>query len=350
MATTPDGFIEPVNKDEVHHENPVQSPFIPGTNIQFAWDSVSLSTLLECPQRYKLRIIEGWRSKAPGTAIALSFGILVHTGVEEYHRAKARGLNHQDAVHHSLKMVMQKSEHGVTLYSRLPTHEDIEEQKGEAEDDEDEGGSLRNAKVRTRYHLWRALVWYFEQYRNDPVEVVQLAEGKPAVEYSFRVGVGKTLSDGTEILLAGHLDKLVRFNGSLFVSDVKTTKSISRYFFAAFDLSHQMTGYTLGGKLAFEEPVQGVMIDAIALQVGGAKFSRGFTNRTESQLKEYVDLLGYVGRMAEYYYHNNYYPLNTAACMFCEFKEVCRQPPELRHGYLNFLFKQDEAWNPLKSR
>jgi hypothetical protein len=346
MATTPDGFIEPVNKDEPIE---VQSPFIPGTNIQFAWDSTSLSTILECPQRYKYKIIEGWRSKAPGTAIALAFGILVHTGVEEFHRGRANGLSHEEAVKYSLKRVMEKTDgHAVTLYSTLPTQEQIEEAKGDEE--ENEGGSLRNAKVRTRYHLWRALVWYFEQYRNDPMEVVQLANGKPAVEHSFRVGVGKTLSDGTEILLAGHLDKLVRFNGSLLVSDVKTTKSISRMYFAMFDLSHQMTGYTLGGKLAFDEPVSGVLIDAIELQIGGVKFSRGFTNRTDSQLNEYRNLLGYVGSLAERFYHEDYYPLNTAACMFCEFKDVCRQPPELRHGYLNYLFEQAEAWNPLKSR
>lgn len=348
MATTPDGFIEPVNKDEVHHENPVQSPFIPGTNIQYAWDSVSLSTILECPQRYKYRIIEGWRSKSPGVAIALSFGILVHTGVEEFHRARATGMAYDAAVAYAIKRVMEKRDgHKTTLYSLLPVAEDIEAAK---EEGEDEGSSLRNAKVRTRYHLWRALVWYFETYRNDPVEVVQLADGKPAVEHSFRVGVGKALSDGTEILLAGHLDKLVRFNGALLVSDVKTTKSISRQYFAMFDLSHQMSGYTLGGKLAFAEPVSGVLIDAIELQVGGVKFSRGFTYRTESQLNEYRDLLGYAGSLAERFYHENYYPLNTAACMFCEYKDVCRQPPEMRHGYLNYLFEQAEAWNPLKSR
>jgi hypothetical protein len=346
MATTPDGFMEPVTKDEPIE---VQQPFIPGTFIQFAWDSTSLSTILECPRRYRYKIIEGWRSKAPGTAIALSFGILVHTGVEEYHRAKARGLNYNDAVSYAMQRVMQKTDgHTVTLYSLLPTREEIDEAKGDDEDDN--GSSSRNSKVRTRYNLWRALIWYFEQYRNDPMEVVQLADGKPAVEHSFRVGVGKALSDGTEILLAGHLDKLVRFNGSLLVTDVKTTKSISRTYFAMFDLSHQMTGYTLGGKLAFAEPVTGVCIDAIELQVGGVKFSRGFTYRSESQLNEYRDLLGYVGSLAERFYHEDYYPLNTAACMFCEFKDVCRQPPELRHGYLSHLFEQAEAWNPLKSR
>jgi len=343
---TPDGFAELTNKDEPD----VASPFIPGTSIQYAWDSTSLSTMLECPQRYRYKIIEGWRSKSPNTAIALAFGILIHAGVEEFHRARARGADHALAVEAALKHVREKRnfDSEKTLYAQLPVADDIEEIR-QAED-EDEGTNLRNSKVRTRYHLWRALVWYFEQYRDDPMRVVHLADGRPAVEYSFRVGVGKSLSDGTELLLAGHLDKLVEFNGQNFVSDVKTTKSISRQYFSMFDLSHQMTGYTLGGKLAFSQPVAGVVIDAMALQIGGVQFARSFTYRTESQLQEYIDLLAYVGEQAERFYEHDYYPLNTAACLFCEFKDVCRQPPQLRHGYLNHLFERREAWNPLRSR
>lgn len=342
----PTGFTELTNKDEPR----VESPFIPDTNIQFAWDSVSLSTILECPQRYRYRIIEGWRNKNPNSSIALAFGILVHYGIEQFHKRRALGDKYQDAVQAALIATMAKKERDgeATLYSRLPTNEDIEEQK-EAED-EDGGINLRNSKVRTRYHLWRTLVWYFEQYRNDPLKVVELANGKPAVEFSFRVGSGRSLSDGTELLVAGHFDKVVEFNDQLFVSDVKTTKSITRQYFNLFDLSHQMTGYTLGGKLVLERPVAGVVIDAMALQVGGVQFARAFTVRTESQLNEYTDLLSYVGMQAERFYENDYYPLNTAACMFCEFKDVCRQPPELRHGYLNYLFKREVAWNPLKSR
>lgn len=326
-------------------------PFLPGTNIQFAWDSVSLSTILECPQRYKYRIIDGWRSKSPNTAIALAFGILVHAGIEQFHRLKADGYKHKDATHAALRhiMTLREDADGTPLYAHIPTQDDIDAIKQDTDED-DEGANLRNSKIRTRYHLWRALVWYFEQYRNDTMEVIRLADGRPAVEYSFRVGVGKALSDGTEILLAGHFDKVVSFNGQEFVSDIKTTKSITRQYFAGFDLSHQMTGYTLGGKLALARPIAGVVIDAMALQVGGVQFARAFTQRTESQLQEYINLLGYVGEMAERYYEHDYYPLNTSACIFCEFKEVCRQPPELRPGYLNYLFERQEAWNPLKSR
>ena len=37
-----------------------QSPYLPGTNIQFAWDSTSLGLLKTCPRLYYYTIIEGY--------------------------------------------------------------------------------------------------------------------------------------------------------------------------------------------------------------------------------------------------------------------------------------------------
>lgn len=111
-----------------------------------------------------------------------------------------------------------------------------------------------------------------------------------------------------------------------------------------------MTGYTLGGKIGLSAPVRGVWIDGIQLQVGGVKFVRFTTNRTESQLNEYLDLLKYTADLAESWYLNNNYPQNTAACLFCKFKEVCALPPEFRSGYLKMHFEKKPAWNPLRNR
>jgi hypothetical protein len=234
-------------------------------------------------------------------------------------------------------------------YESLPVEEDIEEQKA-TQDEDDDGISLRNSKIRTRYHLLRALVWYFEQYRTEQMPVLMLADGSPAVEYSFRVPTGIELSDGTDLIYCGHFDSIVQFNDELLVRDIKTTKSITRQWAAGFDLSHQMTGYIFGGKVGLERQVTGAVIDAIALQVGGCKYSRFFTHRSNSQLGEFIQLLGYVGEQAERYALSGYYPLNTSACMFCEFKSVCSQTPELRQGYLNYNFERKAPWNPLRSR
>jgi len=330
------------------------SPFVPGTDVQFAWDSTSLTVAMACPQRYKFEIIDGWEPKNPNVAIALSFGILLHAGIEAYHRARIAGLDFDAAVISAMRAVMSKTDFrrpDLALWDGLPVEADIIDMKAADDaDDEADGMDLRNSKIRTRYHLFRALVWYFEQYRNDALKVVTLADGNAAVEHSFRVPVGESLSDGTQLLLSGHYDKLVAFNDQLYITDVKSTKSITAIWRKSFDLSHQMTGYTLGGKIGLKQPVAGVFIDGVCLQVGGVKFSRFTTTRSESQLQEYIRMLKYVADQAEMWWNTGYYPQNTSACIFCHFKEVCSQPPEFRAGHLRTYFKQAVAWNPLAIR
>lgn len=334
------------------------SPFIEGTKIQYAWDSTSLTKAMECPYRYKLEIIDGWVSKAPDTAVALVFGILLHYGVEQYHRGRALGMAFDEAVSHALRKVAAyrdpRSEVAGTALEQLPTDADIGVLKQEDDDDEESDGfDLRNSKVRTRYHLFRALVWYFDHYRQDAMQVVVLDNGEAAVEHTIRVPTGEALADGTQIVWSGHLDHLVRFNGQLFVKDLKTTKSITRTYKKGFDISHQMSGYTLAGKVAFSEPVAGAFIDAVQLQVGGVKFNRFPTYRSESQLREFVATQKYYADQAEMWYMQDFYPQNTSACFMCPLKDVCAHPPEFRQAYLSTYYKQqpfERRWNPLAIR
>ena len=333
-----------VTSDILLSKIPTDSPFLPGTAIQFAWDSTSLTTILSCPRRYKYGIIEGWTPKNPDVAVALAFGILMHAGVELYHRERALGHDNDTAIENTLWQLKSYPE-----FAMLPTNQDIEEARAE-QDEEDDGIAFRNSKVRSRYHLFRALVWYFEHYRNDAFEVLHLQDGAPAVEYSFRVPVGQELSDGTELLLSGHFDRVILFNDEPYIVDTKTTKSITRQWKAGFDLSHQMTGYTLGGKLVLPSPAVGVFIEGVCRQVTAVKFDRFPTRRTPGQMEEYRDLLGYVGRMSELYFNHDFYPMNTASCMFCEYKPVCSVDPALRAGYLNSFYERRPPWNPLRNR
>lgn len=325
---------------------PASSPFT-SAGAQFAWDSTTITIAKECPRRYQYKVLEHWESKSPSSAIALAFGILVHSGIESYHKLRSEGVDHEAAIATAMRGLTASP-----LYAKLPTEDQFQDAKtAAAEDDEDDGVDTRNSRVRTRYFLWRALVWYFEQYRNDPMEVVLRSDGQPAVELSCRAPVGFSLSTGEEVLLCGHLDKVVTFNDQLFVSDIKTTKSITHSWRKEFDLSHQMSGYALLGRVALERPVSGVVIDGICLQVGGTRFARHFTHRTESQLGEYVHELRLLTEEYEHYAAAQFWPQRQSFCRFCNFVDVCRQPPEMRGAYLRQYFKQSEhPWNPLEAR
>jgi len=317
--------------------------FIAGTKIQFAWDSVSLTAFLSCKRRYKYLILDGLVPKAPGYAIALEFGILFHSALEVYHRASAGGSSHDEALLATMRWLVAQE-----AFAALPTDDDIEELK-EATDDADDGIALRNSKIRTRYHLARAVVWYLDHYSSDPLTTLILPSGLPAVELSFRVPLPLEIA-GHPLLLCGHIDRAVSFEGALWASDYKTTKSLTRQFFDTFELAHQMTGYTVAGQVILNQPVKGVWIDGVALQVGAAQFSRAPTTRTPGQIKEYFDLLTDVSEQAERAFDTGHYPMNTASCYFCEFKQVCKQPPEYRDRYIDLYYERKPGWNPLRNR
>lgn len=326
----------------------VDSPFLPASRTQFAWDSVSLTSILSCPRRYYYSIIEGYQPKGPSSAIALTFGIAFHKALEVYHNQRVH-LNHIDAVQATIAHLFNHDP-----YARaLPTGEEFGEldkpEEPATDALEDDGIHERNSKVRTRYHLARAVVWYLENYADDPLTTHILPSGKPAVELSFRATLPFEVNNHP-VLLCGHIDRVVSFNENLFVSDYKTTKSLTQQWAAMFDLSHQMTGYQIGGTVSLGQPTRGVWIDGIALQVGGVKFARHNTRRTPGQVAEYFDLVRYASSLSARFDAEDNYPLNTASCYFCDFKEVCRQAPEYRQQYLNMLFEKGKSWNPLESR
>src|SRR5215831_3394412 len=75
---------------------PPLSPFLPGTCIQYAWDSTSLGYLKRCPRLYEYHILLGYEEKEE--SIHLRFGIEVHASYADYEQIIATGASHDDAV------------------------------------------------------------------------------------------------------------------------------------------------------------------------------------------------------------------------------------------------------------
>ena len=86
----------------------VQSPFLPGTNIQFAWDSTSLGYLKTCPRLYYYHMIEGWASE--GESVHLRFGIEFHRALQDYDMLKADGSKHNEAVETAVDDLVRRIE------------------------------------------------------------------------------------------------------------------------------------------------------------------------------------------------------------------------------------------------
>lgn len=311
------------------------SPFISGTKLQYAWDSTSLGWLKECPRKYQYSMIEGWRSKS--TKIDLAFGIEYHFGIETYDRQCLEGRTHDEALRCVVSEVLKRTWQSPDFLAA-----------------EEEGPKNRRTLI-------RSLVWYLEEFKEDNAKTVTLANGKPAVELSFRMnldygpdgwhkGDHYTNADPQSYLLCGHIDRVVEFVGQVFVQDHKTTKNtLSQNYFSAFDLDNQMSLYTVASQVVFSTPAKGVMIDAAQIAVGFTRFDRSVTYRTDGQLEEWLFDLQLLLRQNEEYVKNDYWPLNDKSCSWCTFKKICSKDPKVREIFLKSDFEK-KPWNPLRTR
>ena len=335
------------------------SPFLPGTKIQYAWDSTSLGLIKTCPKLYYYTMIEGYQSRDEN--IHLRFGGEFHQALWDYDMAIAEGIPHDIAVHMVIKELMLRTA------DFHPTPD------------------TKAGKYKSRETLIRTVVNYLDHRKDDVLKTYMLTNGKPAVELSFRFGLefGPEISvtsayftglnplnplegelvpakQAQPYLLCGHLDRVVTDpDGNLFVEDAKTTTTTpGAYFFDGFEPSNQMSLYSFAGKIVFDMPIRGVAINAvqILLEHPHNRFQRGFTFRNQDQLEEWmIDLSRWLS-IAEWYATNGEWPQNDTACdKFggCKFRKVCSKAPSVRHIYLNSDFiklSEAERWNPLKPR
>lgn len=320
-----------------------QSPFLPGTKIQFAWDSTSLGYLKTCPRLYQYIMIDGWGHSEE--SVHLRFGSEYHQALQDYDLSRAANIPHDDALHDVVRELLIRT----ADFAPDP--------------------NTKAGKYKSRAALIRVVIDYLDEHRDDPAKTYIKADGKPAVELSFRFELDWGPKRGTyaegkfdtpagqPYLLCGHLDSVREFNDSLFVMDHKTTTSTpGSYYFDQWSPNNQMTLYSLAAKVILDSPVKGVIINAAQLMVDSSRFVRGFTYRTPDQLAEWLTDLSYWLDQAERYAEADYWPQNDTACdKFggCRFRDVCSKSPQVREQFLKSDFTklpEEERWNPLKPR
>ena len=319
--------------------NEVESPFLPGTNIQFALDSTSIGYFKRCPRLYYYTMIEGWRAKEE--SVHLKFGSLFHEALHNYDLVRLEGENHEDGVHQVVKW----------LCDFAGDYPDVSEAKP-------------SMRVKSFTSLLRTVVWYLDRYpkEKDPAKTMILANGKPACELSFKFEVDwgpqtggyEASKDYQPYLLCGHLDRVVEFNNNLFDMDHKTsTRAPTAYYFDQFQPDNQMSLYAIAGQVVIGSPIKGVIIDVAYVSEKGSEFTRGFTYRTSDQNEEWLfDLRSWTTAM-EACATQNVWPMNDTSCDKyggCPFRQVCSKSPSVREKFLNADFVRGEPWNPLKPR
>ena len=326
----------------------VLSPFLPNTEIRFAWDSTTLGALKTCPRMYKYLYIDGWQPK--GESIHLRFGIEYHKALEEYDHFKLSGDDHETALRNVVRQLLDR------LRDWDP-------------DTTSRAGQYKNPRT-----LLSLVIDYCDKFADDPAPTIVREDGRPATELSFRFeldwgpqtqpeyqheGHIPEWSSGPQpYVLCGHLDRVVSYNDERFVMDRKTTTTTpGSYYMDQWSPNNQMSLYTIAGQIVMNTAIRGVIIDAAQVLLEKPNnFVRGFTYRTQAQSAEWLNDLKFWLHSAENYATVGYWPQNDTACNNyggCRFRGVCSRDPSVRERFLEADFVKlppDQVWNPLIPR
>ena len=299
-----------------------------------AWDSTMLGLLKECPKKFEYIILKGY--SPTGFAAHLEFGIAYHKALETFDKDRFAGAGYEEAVRNSVMFCLSYG----------------------YRDDKDKfhqfDAMYTNEPAKTRDTLLRSVVWYLETFRNEPVKTVELRDGTPAVELSFKLNLDLETPDGHPFILCGHLDRVIDDDGDYLISDRKTTKgAITPRYWQQFNPNNQMSLYYTAGQLVLNKPIKGIIIDAAELGVNYTRFKRQLITRDASLQAEWLrDTYTWIG-MAIQFATDNHWPMNDKSCGNyggCAFQKLCSRSPKTRDLFLKdgaFIHRQ---WNPLISR
>lgn len=301
-------------------------------NLQVAWDSTSLGLLKECPRKYQYSIILG---RVPrDESVHLTFGAHYHKALEIYDHKRSEGASHEDAQRAAVRYCLEATVVRLASGSWRPWLSDLPE--------------------KNRFTLTRSVIWYLEQFKDDPLETIQLDNGKPAVELSFSFETDIQIP-GTHqnFILCGHIDRLVSFTSHVWVLDRKTSKyTISIDTFKKYNPDNQMSFYDFSAPIVWGTDVKGIILDAAQVVVNFSRFQRGQIKKTKGQKLEFYKDTALWLKQAAWYAEADYYPMNDKSCGNyggCPYREICNKSPEVREAWLKGLTMK-RVWDPLQAR
>ena len=311
--------------ENLHKENSAFSDKIPA--LQIYWDSTSLGLLKTCPRKYQLNMLDGWRKDA----LPLTFGIHYHSALEKFDYYLLEGITYDEALVKVARYILVQT----TNYDK----------EGNITGFWESGCTKRN-----RYTLLRSVLWCLEKYRHDIMKTITLANGKPAVEVSFKIELEGTedLTEGEPMILCGHMDRVVDYDGDTYIMDRKTTSFDLGRLTKQYELDNQMSLYYFAGNIVLPKKIQGIIIDACYMAVGFNRYGRAFVNRSKCRLDSwYEDMLVWL-KTATQYAKDQHWPTNDTACTMyggCPYAGICSKDKSMQDTFLKSEFKR-ERWNP----
>lgn len=211
---------------------------------------------------------------------------------------------------------------------------------------------------KNRKTLMRLFVWYDEHFKDDPLDILRLVDGRKAVEHAHSIEI----LDGRARLVS-RPDAFVQFEPwTVYTLERKSTgSSKGQGYDSRWNPDIQITIQALVSRSLIVEPgwrFGGIVLESAHVAVGGVTFSRVVCERDEALLAEalgeieasaaaLLDALALVSPDADLASLEPAFPRNEASCALCRFKDICMTPSAARPDLISARFEQRAPWNPL---
>jgi hypothetical protein len=155
----------------------------------------------------------------------------------------------------------------------------------------------------------------------------------------------------------GRIDKIIRWNGVMWVVDHKTTSALGASYFKGFEPSLQLPGYVWAARKMGYTECRGAIVDALLVAKGLLEASRRAkltplarydVYYKQEQLDEWLAVVGNLqSLMATSYRQNNWTP-NFDACTYygeCPYRKVCKEDQDIRERIIQSDYEVS-FWDP----
>lgn len=200
---------------------------------------------------------------------------------------------------------------------------------------------------RTKEVAAKMLELYDAQYKDQNWKVL-------ATELEFTLPIPET-----DYALIGRMDKVIDWDGAIYVVDHKTTSRLGAEFFKMGKPNMQFDGYTWAAETLGFKPCSGVVIDALLVAKGllvAAQRSkltpvaRDISTRSEEDIRRYLRRVPCIVKDIEQCYKSDMWYENTGSCTDygeCPYRMLCMEDESLRDRIVAAEYKV-ERWEPRK--
>lgn len=246
------------------------------------FDYSMLSTYLTCQRKFMLRHVKDLTTK--GRATALEFGHSVHCALNAWYKTGS-----VDKMLEAFK-----------------------------KDWERQGGDTPEDQKRTQAKADRILKGYVVKYQQEPFTVLEN-------EKSFELA----MPDG--LVYIGRKDRLVDWQGAIYVMEHKTTSQLGYSTFDRFKPNMQIDGYIYSANK--ERPAcHGCVVDVLLVAKTKEDFARKIETRTEDEIASFPQLFSEVAYDIQESLATDRWVPNYDACTYygaCSYRTICMQPKNL---------------------